>query len=142
MKNTACEGNPLTQNFARREFFYVGLLGGLGLTLPQFLRMKAEGAQKHYETKTGVAHSVINIFLPGGMAHQESFDPKPYAPSEYRGPFGSINTAVKGVRFGSMTAGNWDHHQNIKEAMKSNLPPVDHAVATLKARSEQLSAQP
>jgi len=100
MKNTACEGNPLTQSFARREFFYVGLLGGLGLTLPQFLRMKAEGAQKHYETKTGVARSVINISLPGGMAHQESFDPKPYSPSEYRGPFGSINTAVKGVRFG------------------------------------------
>ena len=62
--------------------------------------MKAHGAQKFYETKTGVAHSVINIFLPGGMAHQESFDPKPYAPTEYRGPYGSIETALKGVRFG------------------------------------------
>ena len=46
------------------------------------------------KTREGVAKSVINIFLPGGMAHQESFDPKPYAPAEYRGPFGSINTAI------------------------------------------------
>ena len=99
MKNNACPGNPLARDYSRREFLHVGLIGGLGLTLPQFLRMQADGAQKFYETRTGVAKSVINIFLPGGMAHQESFDPKPYAPSEYRGPFGAINTAIKGVKF-------------------------------------------
>ena len=36
--------------------------------------------------------------MPGGMAHQESWDPKPFAPVEYRGPFGSIETNVPGVR--------------------------------------------
>lgn len=55
--------------------------------------------QKNYESKEGTAKSVIFIFLPGGMAHQESFDPKPYAPLEYRGPLNSIETSLPGVRF-------------------------------------------
>ena len=33
------------------------------------------------------------------MAHQESFDPKPFAPIEYRGPLGTINTKIDGVQF-------------------------------------------
>ncbi len=99
MKPT-CPGNPLERYGSRREFFYVGLLGGLGMTLPGFLRQQAMGAQKFYETREGPAKGIIHIFLPGGMAHQESFDPKPYAPSEYRGPFGAIDTALPGVQFG------------------------------------------
>jgi hypothetical protein len=95
-----CPGNPLEQYSSRREFFYVGLLGGLGLTLPGFLQKQASAAQKFYETKEGVAKGVIHIFLPGGLAHQESFDPKPLAPSEYRGPFGVIDTKIAGVQFG------------------------------------------
>ena len=83
----------------RREFLYVGLVGGLGLTLPHFLKAEARAAIKQYETKEGPAKSVIHIFLSGGMAHQESFDPKPYAPLEYRGPYGTIDTKLSGVRF-------------------------------------------
>ena len=98
MKNP-CSGNPLANDFSRRGFLQVGLVGGLGLTLPQFLRMEAHAQQKHYKTREGVARSIIQIFLPGGMAHQESWDPKPYAPSEYRGPFGTINTSIKGIKF-------------------------------------------
>src|SRR4051812_45379044 len=75
----------------RREFIYVGLVGGLGLTLGNYLGMttanKAFGEQKFYESKEGVAKSVIHIFLPGGIAQHEFLDPKPYAPIEYRGPF-------------------------------------------------------
>ena len=84
---------------SRRNFLHVGFLGGLGLTLSDFFRIQqAQGAQKHYETKEGTAKSVIFIFMPGGMAHQESFDPKPFAPIEYRGPMNSIDTSVEGVR--------------------------------------------
>ena len=99
MKKIQCPGNPLAQDYSRREFLYVGMLGSLGLTLPQFLKMEAQGAQKFYETREGVAKSVINIFLPGGAAHQETFDPKYLAPTEYRGPMGTVNTAIKGERF-------------------------------------------
>jgi hypothetical protein len=45
---------------------------------------------------------VIFIFLPGGMAHQESFDPKPYAPIEYSGPMNSIATNVEGIVLNEM----------------------------------------
>ena len=96
MKNKCFE---LPTHFSRREFMHVGLVGGLGLTLADFMRIKAHGAQKYYETVEGPAKSVIHIYLPGGMAHQESFDPKPYAPLEYRGPFKSIKTSVPGLHF-------------------------------------------
>jgi uncharacterized protein (DUF1501 family) len=83
----------------RRDFLYVGVVGGLGLTLDEYFRRQARAAQKHYESKEGPAKSVIHIFLPGGMAHQESFDPKPYAPIEYRGEMASIPTKLDGVHF-------------------------------------------
>jgi hypothetical protein len=84
----------------RREFLRVGVLGSLGLTLGDFLRAKSARAdQKWYESKEGQAKGVIQIVLPGGMAHQESWDPKPEAPLEYRGPFGVAKTAIRGVVF-------------------------------------------
>lgn len=90
----------MSLNQSRRDFLHVGFAGGIGLTLPQFLRMKSAQAElKHYETKEGTAKSVIFIYLPGGAAHQETWDPKPYAPVEYRGPMNSIDTNVSGVRF-------------------------------------------
>jgi len=111
--NKPCPGNPFANDFSRRGFLHVGLLGGLGLSLPQFLSMEAKAQQKHYKTREGVAKSVIQIFLPGGMAHQESWDPKPYAPTEYRGPFGTINTSIKGIKFSQ----NLKHTAKIADKM-------------------------
>jgi uncharacterized protein (DUF1501 family) len=82
---------------SRRDFLYVGLVGGLGLTLGDFFKLRAEEAVA--EAK---AQSLIHIFLPGGIAAQESFDPKPLAPIEYRGPLGSIPTKLDGVRFSEL----------------------------------------
>ena len=81
----------------RREFMQVGFAGGLGLALPELLKTEALGATKFYESKEGVAKSLIHIYLPGGCAHQETWDPKPYAPSEYRGPYKPIKTNVPGI---------------------------------------------
>lgn len=80
----------------RREFLYVGLVGSLGLSLPNFFRAQAKGSA----AKEGIAKSVINIYLPGGMAAQESFDPKMLAPIEYRGPLGTVKTKLDGIHFG------------------------------------------
>ena len=101
----------LTNHFSRREFMHVGFIGGLGLSLADFLQIKSHGAQKFYETKDGPAKSVIHIYLPGGMAHQESWDPKPYAPLEYRGPFKSIKTKIPGVHFSE----NFKHSAKIAD---------------------------
>ena len=87
--------------WSRRNLLTVG--AACGLTLGNFLRIRSASAdQKHYETKEGPAKSVIFIFLPGGMAQQESFDPKPFAPLEYRGPLSSIDTKIPGVQFGKL----------------------------------------
>ena len=81
----------------RRGFLHVGFAGGIGLTLADFLRLRAQAEVHNTPSKEGVAKSVIFIYLPGGAPHQETFDPKPYAPVEYRGPMGSIATKVDGI---------------------------------------------
>src|SRR5687767_9093318 len=86
----------------RRGFLHVGTCTALGLTLGDFFKMKARADQKNYASVEGKAKSIIHIFLPGGMAHQESFDPKPLAPPEYRGPLGAINSNVDGIQFGEL----------------------------------------
>ena len=95
-KQCGCDGlNAFNSTTSRREFMYVGLVEGLGLTLPDFLKIKAQAAQKDYMTKEGKAKSIIHIYLPGGMAYQESFDPKRYAPLEYRGPLLALQLIQK-----------------------------------------------
>jgi hypothetical protein len=79
---------------------FVGLIGGLGLTLPNYFGVRqARGEIKTYTSAEGPAKSIIHIFLPGGIAAQESFDPKSYAPVEYRGPLGTVGTKLSGEVF-------------------------------------------
>jgi hypothetical protein len=87
---------------------YVGLIGGLGLTLGDYFGQTAASAAQAVNdshggpSKEGQAKSVIHIFLPGGMAQHESFDPKPNAPIEYRGPHGTCKTNLDGELFGEL----------------------------------------
>jgi uncharacterized protein (DUF1501 family) len=81
----------------RRDILAAGVAGGLSLTLGDYFKLQAQ--QKSYASKEGPAKSLIHIFLPGGMAHQESFDPKPLAPIEYRGPLGTVPTKLTGEVF-------------------------------------------
>ena len=84
----------------RRGFLTVGALAGAGLTLADFFRARhVQAEQKNYDFLEAKAQSVIHIYLPGGMAHQESFDPKPYAPVEYRGELSPIPTKIPGEFF-------------------------------------------
>ena len=87
---------------SRRQILHVGAIGGLGITLGGLIRSEALAEQKHYESVEGVAKNVIHIFLPGGMASQESFDPKIYSPVEYRGPIGSVPTKLTGEHFSEL----------------------------------------
>jgi hypothetical protein len=74
----------------------LGGLTGLGLGLQRF----ASAASGSNVPGFGKAKSVLLIYTPGGMSQFETWDPKPNAPAEVRGEFGSISTAVTGVRFG------------------------------------------
>jgi len=92
---------------ARRDFLYAGWLGGLGLSLGNLLKLQSlQGSDANGKTGTGntgapKAKFVIHIYLQGGFAHMDSFDPKPDAPVEYRGILDNITTTVPGVRFSS-----------------------------------------
>jgi uncharacterized protein (DUF1501 family) len=98
MSRCSCRGNALSRP-SRREFLTVGALGALGFTLADLLQAETAGAAEPGGTPAAKAKSVLHIFLPGGMAHQESFDPKPYAPIEYRGSFGVTKTKLGGEAF-------------------------------------------
>ena len=73
---------------SRRAFLQVGASSVLGLSLADLLR--ARGAN----TPTAPAKSVILLWLWGGPSQLDTFDPKPNAPLEYRGPFGTIPTKI------------------------------------------------
>jgi hypothetical protein len=108
------------------------LFGLSTLTLPSLLKAQ-------YGAKKAKAKNVINIFLPGGIAAQEFLDPKSLAPSEYRGPFGSIKTNVSGIEIGekfqklskvadkfsiirSMTHGEAAHERGVHSMMTGYKP--------------------
>src|SRR5690349_15280486 len=80
----------------RREFLFTGAIGTLGLTMGQFFNLQA-AAVASGQAAPAAAQSVIQIYLPGGMAAQETFDPKLVAPIEYRGPFSPLKTKLDGV---------------------------------------------
>ena len=84
--------------FSRRSFIAAGALGVGGLTLADVCRLRAEGAVHSSAAK----NSVILFWLSGGPGHMETWDPKPQAPVEYRGPFGAIETSVPGIQFGEL----------------------------------------
>ena len=81
---------------SRRGFLAAGSLGVVGLGLPDLLR--AESARKASGAARGQRRSVILIWQHGGPSQLDTFDMKPDAPLEIRGPYSSIPTALPGLR--------------------------------------------
>ena len=92
--NRTCDG------VRRRDFLKVGVLGGCGLTLANYLRMASAGEATASSLGRGKATSAIFVNLGGGPSHMDTFDLKPDAPKEYRGEFNPIETNVPGVMIG------------------------------------------
>ncbi len=82
-----CEGVP------RRTFLRIGGLGTLGLSLADYLQARAGNRRKP------AAVRCILLWMQGGPSHLDTFDPKPEAPTEIRGPFGTVATPMPGVHF-------------------------------------------
>ena len=79
----------------RREILRTGLTGFSGLSLASINRLRAASAKGNQADAEKTA--VILVWLRGGCSHLDTFDPKPDAPSEYRGPFQPIQTNVPGM---------------------------------------------
>lgn len=84
----------------RREFLRAGSLGLFGLGLPQLLASSSTGASAGFPNSrpSGRAKACILLFMWGGPAQQDTWDPKPDAPADYRGEFRPISTSVPGIR--------------------------------------------
>ncbi len=77
----------------RRDFLHAGSLAGLGLGLPAFKAMEARGAVARDRDV-----NCILLFLVGGPSQLDTWDMKPDAPEEIRGPFRPIETKVPGMQ--------------------------------------------
>jgi hypothetical protein len=79
----------------RRTFVRIGSLSALGLGLSDYLLLRRAKGDDGPRTK---AKHCILIWLDGGPSHLETFDLKPAAPQEVRGPFQAMHTAVPGIQ--------------------------------------------
>ncbi len=82
---------------SRRSFLQAGMLGMGGLTLSELLRAESQAAPGSRRENT-----VIILWMRGGPSHIDMWDPKPDAPAEYRGEFGTMSTPVPGIQLTDM----------------------------------------
>lgn len=82
-------GARFCDGWTRRDFLHAGALAPLGLTLAGYHRLRAAEADKEI--------NCILLFLVGGPSQLDTFDPKPQAPEEVRGPFRPMATNVPGI---------------------------------------------
>ncbi|MCO6457309.1 MAG: DUF1501 domain-containing protein [Pirellulaceae bacterium] len=93
------ESATLCDRLTRREWLRIGGIGLGGLTLERLLQLRAAASET---SSAGPARAVIVLFNTGGMPQHETWDPKPDAPAEVRGDFGTIATRTPGLRVGEL----------------------------------------
>lgn len=89
----------LCGGISRRDLMRVGGLGMLGVSLPTLLQAATQPTNVSRDAAFGRAKNVIFLYLAGGPPQHETFDPKPDAPAEVRGPFNPISTNIPGIQF-------------------------------------------
>jgi uncharacterized protein (DUF1501 family) len=83
---------------SRRDFLHAGALAPLGLTLADLVALRAQASPGEGTRRRGQDVNCIMLVLCGGPSHIDTWDPKPDAPAEVRGPFRPIATSVPGTR--------------------------------------------
>src|SRR5262249_27447820 len=131
----------LCDGLTRRDLLRAGALGGVGLSLPDLLRLRhAQAAGPRPK-----ADACILLFLWGAPSQFETFDPKPDAPAGIRGDFGVTRTHLPGVLLGEhipllarrtgryplvrTCAQSSTHHQSAAYEALTGHPPSRDAVA-------------
>ncbi|MBA4189072.1 MAG: DUF1501 domain-containing protein [Planctomycetaceae bacterium] len=106
----------------RREFLSATAAGAAALAIPS-------AATARSSPPLGSAKSCIFINMVGGPSHIDTFDPKPNAPSEVRGPFQPIQTKTPGLHLSELfpkLAGLTDKFSLIR-SMHHTAPPIHEA---------------
>ena len=85
---------PVCSGYTRRSFLQVGAAGLMGLNLADWNRLEAAGAVD--DSKADVKNCIM-LFLVGSPGHLDTWDLKPNAPADVKGPFKPINTNVPGI---------------------------------------------
>jgi len=111
---------------SRRELLRVGNLGLFGLGLPELLQAREATSAK----RTGKARACILLFMWGGPAQQDTWDPKPDAPAEYRGEFQTIATRTTGLRICEHLPRLARHTDKLALLRAMTHRDVDHTTAT------------
>src|SRR5262245_22735565 len=96
LKSRKASAQLLRRAVCRRQLLRVGGLGMLGLSLPEFLCHQSQAGPTVGPSLS--EKSCILIVQYGGASQIDSWDPKPEAPAEIRGPYAPIDTNVPGVR--------------------------------------------
>jgi hypothetical protein len=86
----------LCDSIHRRDFLHIGMIGGLGLSLPALMRAPARTTESAKGT-FGKARRCLLLFLTGGPPQLDTWDLKPAAPERIRGEFKPIRTNVAGI---------------------------------------------
>ncbi|MFO0919707.1 MAG: DUF1501 domain-containing protein [Planctomycetaceae bacterium] len=130
---------------SRRALLQAGALGLAGMTWPNLLRAQANTSISDLPG-FGRAKQCIFLFMWGGPSQIDTFDPKPLAPTEVRGPFATIPTNVPGIEFSehfhrtaqhaeklcvlrSLTHDDPAHLSSVHTVLTGHLPPVNKSDA-------------
>ncbi len=90
------------QGLTRRQLLQVAGIDLLGLSLASTWQTQATASEARPALKPANERSCIFIWLTGGPSQFETFDPKPKAKDDVRGPFGAINTTVPGTKISEL----------------------------------------
>ena len=121
----------------RRAFVRAAAGVPAGLGLSSWLA----GASERESGASPKARSVMMIWLWGGPSQLDTFDPKPDAPSEYRGPFSTIATQTSGVRF-SEAFPRLASRSGRLAIVRSTVFSTEHGLAPLTGEEKKASTQP
>jgi hypothetical protein len=124
--------------FTRRDLLQVGGIGLLGLTLADWWRAGDAQASPSARSR-GREPSCIFIFLSGGPSHLETFDPKPNAPVNIRGPYGTIRTNVTGIQIGELLPAMAQHMDKCA-ILRSMTSRDEHAGLTMMSGASKAGA--
>src|ERR1700756_1075576 len=126
------------QGVSRREMLQVGGLGALSLSLPDWWGHQSVQASPELPRR-GRETSCIFIFLSGGPSHLETFDPKPSAPVNIRGPYGTIFTNVPGIQIGELLPA-LSKHMDKCAILRSMTSRDEHAGTTMMSGGSKSAA--